>query len=119
MAFDFNKWSKEAKLTPATVQKLETEDLTTAEALETLSEEDITSLGLTIGQRNLLKNEVEKLKRRNVKASSDNTDSGEAMDQGDESEQSSTPDLPSAHGENGTSKQEKRTSSSTEKAVLI
>ncbi|XP_070541305.1 uncharacterized protein [Ptychodera flava] len=98
---------KEAKLTQATVEKLETEDLTTAEALETLSEEDITSLGLTIGQRNLLKKEVEKLKRR--KASSDNTDSVEAMDEGDESEPSSTPDMPtSTHGENETSKRQKQ-----------
>ncbi|XP_070575853.1 uncharacterized protein [Ptychodera flava] len=86
-----------------TVEILKAEDLTTAEVLETLSEADILSLKLTLGQRNLLKKEVEKLKRRNAKASSDNTDSGEAMDLGDESEQSSTPDLPSsAHGENET-----------------
>ncbi|XP_070541249.1 uncharacterized protein [Ptychodera flava] len=118
MEFDFNEWSNKAKLTQTTVEILKAEDLTTAEVLETLSEADILSLKLTLGQRNLLKKEVEKLKRRNAKASSDNTDSGEAMDLGDESEQSSTPDLPSsAHGKNETSKRQKR--SSTEKSVLI
>ncbi|XP_070540941.1 uncharacterized protein [Ptychodera flava] len=80
--FDFIEWSKEAELLDKTIEKLTEEDLTTVNALKTLTNEDTSSLGLTMGQRNLLKKAVENLQKQDSRTPtiSDNTDGGKSRD---------------------------------------
>ncbi|XP_070541325.1 uncharacterized protein [Ptychodera flava] len=78
--FDFIEWSKEAELLDKTIEKLTEEDLTTVNALKTLTNEDISSLGLTMGQRNLLKKAVENLQKQDARTPTifDKSDGGKS-----------------------------------------
>jgi hypothetical protein len=60
--FELAEWGRQSRLTDQTTTKLEAEDLITKQCLAMLTEEDIRSLQLTLGQTKLLTAAVEELK---------------------------------------------------------
>ncbi len=54
VVFELKKWCDSYELDSSTISVLETEKLTSVAALKTLSREDVVSLDLPLGQRNLL-----------------------------------------------------------------
>ena len=61
--FDFEAWALESKLSKKTCTQLKKEELTVSEAIEALSNDDITCLGLPLGQAKLLTKAVNRLQQ--------------------------------------------------------